>query len=130
MNHVIKEATSWVDTTPLITPDFSLSLTQVTLENIEAIDALAPFGMGNEQPLVYLPDVMLEDVRIIGQTKEHIKLQATQRDTTLDVIGFWFAPHYDVITSAWKVWLLGHMTINEWQGSKKPQIQLVDVHKH
>ena len=57
-----------------ITGDLELSSQDLTLENAEAIQLLAPFGQGNPQPLFALANVFLQEIQPLGKEGKHFRL--------------------------------------------------------
>ncbi len=60
--------------------DLTLDLNQVTLENFELINRLAPFGIGNPRPLFLFENVPTFRVSYFGKNREHLKLDFRRPD--------------------------------------------------
>ena len=63
-----------------------LSFEDISFELIESLEFLKPFGIGNNQPIFYADVELAQPPRIIGKT--HLKLVFTQKNITLEGIGF------------------------------------------
>ena len=68
--------------------DCELSLSDVTLELIETIDRLEPFGMGNPAPVFLLKNADVAAARAVGAEGAHLKLTLSQDGALLDAIAF------------------------------------------
>ena len=68
--------------------DAVLPLTGITLELIEQIGRLEPFGTGNPAPVFLLKDVDVVSARAVGAEGAHLKLTLSQDGSILDAIAF------------------------------------------
>jgi single-stranded-DNA-specific exonuclease len=69
----------------------ALPLAIATARHYEALRALAPFGVGNPEPVFLFEDVEIVSAKKFGKTKEH--LECTIRDATGTATAFtFFAP--------------------------------------
>ncbi len=103
----------------------SLTLSQVDLTLVDAIDRLAPFGMDNALPLFKFEQVKLEHLAAIGAKKNHLKGVMLQEGHELDMIAFQMGDALDSL-QADNLSFVGKLTINEWNGRKKVQLQVED----
>ena len=72
---------------PVIRPQLEIPLAAMTERLAHMLSYLGPFGMGNPAPVFLARHVDLaRPAREVG--KGHLKLQVTQRDHTVDAIGF------------------------------------------
>lgn len=107
--------------------DEQLKLTEITLEAIEEIQQLAPFGTDNLKPTFILEKAKAQDVRRIGSDQAHLKLKLINDETSLDVIGFQFGSVAEEIGIDAELTLVGKLSINEWNGLRKPQLMMEDL---
>ncbi|WP_244226791.1 single-stranded-DNA-specific exonuclease C-terminal domain-containing protein [Paenibacillus protaetiae] len=63
----------------------------------------------------------------MGKDNKHLKLTVRSRTSTLDVIGFGYGEHAALINSQTELDLLGELSVNEWNGQRKPQLQIHDL---
>ncbi|MGD8188866.1 single-stranded-DNA-specific exonuclease RecJ [Brevibacillus ginsengisoli] len=127
MNQFAKQVLTDEDLIPLARVDISMPIEEVSLKTIEAFEQLAPFGMGNPTPIVQLENVELTGLRKIGRDDSHIKCSLTANGYSVDSIGFSLAAISEHITSSAKAHIIGELSINEWNGNRKPQIVLKDI---
>lgn len=60
---------------PVVVPDYVLgSSEQLTVKDVEALDRLAPFGCGNEAPVLGFRDSIIGRVSTMGKEKNHLRL--------------------------------------------------------
>ncbi|NWO13281.1 single-stranded-DNA-specific exonuclease RecJ [Virgibacillus sp.] len=104
----------------------TLPVSQINIPLIKEIQQLAPFGMHNSKPLFHIKAIP-EQSRQIGSMKNHLKLQFTENNQQLDAIGFGFGELYNYLTPHTPVNIVGELSINEWNGSQKPQLMIQDL---
>ena len=68
--------------------DSALSLREITLDLIDDIRRLEPFGTGNPAPVFLLRDVDILSARAVGSEQAHLKLTLSQGGTMMDAIAF------------------------------------------
>jgi single-stranded-DNA-specific exonuclease len=128
-------AENWLDDEdfiPILKADAACSLTDIPISCIEGLGKLAPFGMSNPTPKFVFTDLLLEDNRIMGKEKQHLKLVLSQTQNELknsvEAVGFSKGNLTDFIAPASRLRVLGELSINEWNGTRKPQIIMHDLH--
>ncbi|MBQ1459529.1 MAG: single-stranded-DNA-specific exonuclease RecJ [Oscillospiraceae bacterium] len=99
---------------------------RITLEEVEALDALEPYGSGNARPVFCLAGATLERAQNVGQNR-HLKLRLGKGSTQLD--GIFFSATADSCGCAVgsRVDAAFYLQINEFRGSRSVQMQLVDI---
>ncbi|MEG0380914.1 MAG: single-stranded-DNA-specific exonuclease RecJ, partial [Kurthia sp.] len=107
--------------------DLPIELSEITVEAIEDIRKLAPFGTEFTKPLFAIRDVKVKSMRKIGSAENHLKMELEDAYGTLDSIGFSKGHLHDEISFGIPISLVGDLQINEWQGNKKPQFMIQDV---
>ncbi|MEM5015795.1 single-stranded-DNA-specific exonuclease RecJ [Metabacillus indicus] len=127
LNNLASATLKEEDFIPIKTIDAACSLADVSVESIEKIAKLAPFGMGNPKPLFLLESVQVGSMRKIGSDQTHLKLAVEQDQKQLDCIGFGFGHLHDHMAPLAKVSLVGELSINEWNNFRKPQLMIQDL---
>lgn len=107
--------------------DLVIDPDQATIEAIEELDQLQPFGTGNPAPVFLMEDQVLFEARQIGARKNHLKAKLEGEENSLDVIGFGLGDRLDLMGDRPQVSMVGQLEINEWNGQKKPQLKLDDL---
>jgi len=105
--------------------DESLNVDEATLTFIQQLKILAPFGTDNPVPNFLFENVSIEQSRQIGADKSHLKFQLSQGSTRLDAIAFQMGNQVDEFGQG-TTNLVGQLSINEWNGNKKPQLMVTD----
>ncbi len=115
------------DFTPVTKVDVSCKLEDISVQSIEEMQLLSPFGMNNPKPIIQLENVTLANVRKIGAEQNHLKLVFSQEEQQLDCVGFGMGYIHDELSPAVTLSAIGELSINEWNNLRKPQIMLQDV---
>jgi single-stranded-DNA-specific exonuclease len=74
---------------PRVQIDAVLTLDQVSVELVRAVNALAPFGPGNEAPILAVRDLTLASSAVIGRTREHRRLVVRDREGREQTVLWW-----------------------------------------
>ena len=127
LNELALDKLTEEDLTPLTKVDLHCRVEDVTLETIEEMNLLAPFGVSNPKPVVMLKDVHLSQIRRIGSQDNHLKVGLEENGATLDGVGFHFGYAFEEIASRAAVSVIGQLSVNEWNGLRKPQIFVKDI---
>lgn len=109
---------------PLIEIDTCVALEELTIDNVEKLDALAPFGQENPVPCFLARDVTLVNCRAVGAEKNHFS--CTMSDGRNTVAGIMFhctdietLMHTDsVVNAAFEV------QVDEWRGRRSVKAML------
>lgn len=115
------------DLQAILTLDSDLEPQDMTLDFIEELNYLEPFGQGNPQPVFYCNSLKLISCKAVG-TGEHVK--ATFTDATgrqvIDGIGFGLSHKMSLLNKD-TFSVAFRLGINEWKGRRLPQLELVDI---
>ena len=126
MNQLANAKLNKEDLIPVLQVDAKLTLNDISIDAIEELKLLAPYGVQNPKPRVLIENVSAGEIRKIGADKNHLKM-AIGDQPTIDVIGFGFGGLADEIAPLSSIEIVGELSINEWNNRKKPQVLLQDV---
>ncbi len=112
---------------PKVSVDSVCRIEDVSLELIETLQMMAPFGVGNPKPVFAIKDAKLSQLRQIGKNKDHLKLVFSEGEQMLDAIAFQKGHLSQEIAKEVSVSVLGELSINEWNGYRKPQMLVKDL---
>jgi single-stranded-DNA-specific exonuclease len=108
--------------------DAEATFQQISLNTVERIEQLAPFGAANPRPVLVASDVELhEPAKRFGNGERHVSVRFRQHGTILRAVAFSQAEWMDPINSHQGNFDLAFRpTINEFQGFKRVELQLLD----
>lgn len=107
---------------PTLQADLEISPEDVSLEMIEEINWLKPFGTLNESPKFIVSQADARQVKAVGAHHAHLKFLASGDNANLDVIAFNHGKLEQAMPEKSSVKIFGQLEINEWNGYRKPQI--------
>ena len=99
---------------------------RITLEEVEALDALEPYGAGNVRPVFCLAGATLERAQNVGQNR-HLKLRLSKGSVQLDGIFFSATADSCGCQVGSRVDAAFYLQVNEFRGSRSVQLQMVDL---
>jgi single-stranded-DNA-specific exonuclease len=111
--------------------DLLLPLSAVDISLYTKLRELAPFGMGNPEPVFMSEGVQLSSVRTVGKEKNHISCDAETGDGyRVSLIGFNLADEIRNIDTSQGVDIVYTIGQNTWNGRSKLQLTLKDIRQH
>ena len=107
--------------------DFS----DLTLEFLDDLKSLEPFGLGNEDPIFRLQNVQVENVTRMGADRNHLRLDLRDRNNNhLKLVAF-YAPeewlNLDPTDPLLKIEPLVSITENDFQGVRSVEARIIDI---
>ena len=99
---------------------------RVTLAEVEALDALEPYGAGNARPVFCLRGATLDRLQNVGQNR-HLKLRLTKGSAQFDGIFFSAVAQTCGVAPGDRVDAAFYLQINEFRSSRTVQMQMVDI---
>jgi single-stranded-DNA-specific exonuclease len=110
--------------------DSVVSPAGATVALVEEIEKAGPYGAGNSEPLIAVPDVLVMFADPVGDNHVRLRLQGGD-GTRLDAIAFRVAdmPLGRALLGSRgrRIHAAGRLRADEWQGQKRVQLQLEDA---
>jgi len=106
--------------------DVVAGLNEIDEELVELISQLEPFGHGNPQPILESKNLTVIDVRKMGDSGQHLKLELMDNDRKMKFISFGAPEHYFVEVGA-KISIFYHIDVNEWNGNRTVEGKLLHL---
>ncbi len=119
----------WVGKTPESALEVDVEIRQpgrVTLQEVEALAALEPYGSGNARPLFCLMGATLLRTQNVGQNR-HLKLRLGKGNAQFDGIFFSTTAAACGCAEGDRVDAAFYLQVNEFRGSRTMQLQMVDI---
>ena len=107
--------------------DCEIPLSIVTQKIYKELQQLAPFGMGNPEPVFVSRKVTIVDMRRLGKEANHLKLFVRQDNVSFEAIGFGMARQAEGLHIGDAIDIAYTIDENTWNGSTKLQLKLKDV---
>lgn len=128
LNEYAARVLSEEDFVPQRLADDECRISDVPLKVIQEIDRLQPFGMSNPSPRFVLRKVTVKETRTMGREKRHLKLVLEQDGQQLETVAFGKGALAEFLPPGSVIDVMGELSINEWNGMRKPQMMLQDIH--
>ncbi|OJF95197.1 single-stranded-DNA-specific exonuclease RecJ [Alkalibacterium sp. 20] len=110
--------------------DAKIEWDEIDTQLVEEIDLLRPFGQENTKPLFEIESVLPENSKKIGANQTHFKATLTRDNKQMDMIAFNSADWSDILKSSPEIDIIGYISINEWNGFRKVQLQALDYNSN
>jgi single-stranded-DNA-specific exonuclease len=113
---------------PYLTIDAEVSLSALTVGLVRDLDRLEPFGVDNRRPLFLATGLEIIDTpKRIGGGERHLSFRVRQKGTAMRAIAFGFAERLEeLMSSGGACALVFTPKINEWQGFRRIDLEIVD----
>lgn len=98
----------------------------LSIDNIESLSLLEPFGMSNEEPLYLLKDAPVEKLYQLSQGK-HLKLDILFSKVKLSALYFQHGDLFEQLQNQKIVNLIGTLSINEFRNQKSINFIIKDM---
>ena len=99
---------------------------EVTLDQVEHLGQLEPYGAGNPRPALALLGATVDGVQSVGQGK-HLKLRLSKGPCRFDAIFFSMTPQECGVAPGNRVDVAFYLQANTFRGNTMLQLQLIDV---
>lgn len=119
------------DLSPRLEIEAELNLQDLNWELFEQIQQFEPFGMGNPKPVFIVKNLRVENVRAVGGDNKHLKLFLKHENMvkSFEAIGFGMGNLISDIKYSDLVDIVCEINLNEFNGSRKLELRLIDVNK-
>ena len=109
---------------PLVEIDACVSLDELTLENVERLQSLAPFGQENRVPCLLARNVMLANARAVGAEKNHFSCTLSDGRASVAGIMFHCTDIEQLMRTSSLVNAAFEVQIDEWRGRRSVKAML------
>ena len=130
MDQVIEKKLEGVDISPEIKIDAELSAEDIGFKLSDEIRRMEPFGQGNPEPVFAIRNMIVQDLKWVGNGEKHLKLFLRPDDDSpriFEAIGFSVPEKFREIKTGDKVDIAFNLEQDQWNGSKKLQLKIVDL---
>jgi len=111
--------------------DLAITVDDITMELLEELEQLKPFGIGNKKPIVVLQDLVITNIYDMGNKRLHMKL-TVKGDSISNgtIVAFNCAEDFDKLNIDDVIDVVGSLSLNEWNGNKSVQFILKEWRFH
>ena len=130
LNNIIEEELKDKDITPILEIDSEIFPKDLDFELTKALKEFEPFGEGNREPIFLMKNLLVEDLRKVGNGEKHLKLLLKAQDGTpkiFEAIGFNMTNGFSHLQVGDKADFVFTISEDNWNGNKKIQLKLMDL---
>jgi single-stranded-DNA-specific exonuclease len=110
--------------------DALLDIHDVNASLYQTVRTLAPFGVGNTEPLFMVQNVLIKQVVMFGKTQEHVRLVCHRdRGGDIEAIAFYAKPERlsRAVAPGDRRTIVAKIEQNMWAGRNSVRLRLLDV---
>lgn len=104
---------------------------EISLALVADIEKLRPFGIGNEEPIFLIENLLISERRFLGSDKKHLKFffsqDAVEKTKTLEAISFGGGEKFSTFKEGDKIDLVCHVQKDDWNGNSRVQLNVIDM---
>ena len=126
LNETVKEYTTQKELKPFVKIDLMVEPQDVTVELVEEIAQLEPFGASNPSPTFAMNNMKISEKRIMGSDKSHLRL--TVSNGAQEHTAIWWKMSHAPLSNGDMLDIAFHPQINEFNGNTSVQLIIDDVH--
>jgi len=118
---------------PKLKIETELNFSELSLDLVDQINVLAPYGQNNPQPRFVSYNLRLDDIVTMGLDSQHIKLHLSSVDkesgkvNSFWALAFGAAQEYKEFKIGDYLDLVYYLEINEFNGRRDVQLKIVDI---
>lgn len=113
--------------------DTEIAVDDINWDFMDWLKKMEPFGEGNPQPVFLMKNLKIYELKIVGNGSKHLKLSlgaAEGSPKIFDSIGFGFGAKFPDLKPGDIIDAVFNLCEDNWNGSKKIQMKLIDIKKH
>ncbi len=111
---------------PTISIDAVIKPNYITLETVDEINKLQPFGVDNPSPIFAVKNIKIHKISTMSENK-HLRMTLLKDGKFLDAVGFGMGEYYDVLNRGDFINVAFGLDINDYKGYKNVQLVLKDI---
>jgi single-stranded-DNA-specific exonuclease len=121
---IATEKLEGLDLRPHINIDAVIPLASLDFNLYDQIQKLAPFGMGNPDPVFLTRQVAINNLKQMGSNSEHIRCRVKQGDAILNAVGWDFSKYLEELPKY--IDIVYKLEMNNWNGQQSLRLNLQD----
>jgi single-stranded-DNA-specific exonuclease len=130
MNDLIEQELAGRDLQKEIEIDVEASAEAIDFDFVESIEKMKPFGEGNREPVLLMKNMLVHDLRTVGNGNKHTKLSLRPQDgipKIFEAILFNSNPWNEHLQVGNEIDIVFNIQKDEWNGNNKIQLIVQDL---
>ncbi|HIV85483.1 MAG TPA: single-stranded-DNA-specific exonuclease RecJ, partial [Candidatus Monoglobus merdigallinarum] len=113
---------------PTISLDAQIKVTYITMDTVNDINKLQPFGVNNPTPAFSVRNIKIHRISVMSEGK-HLRMTLYKDGKYLDAVGFGMGDYYSLFEEGDFVDVAFALDINDYKGFQNVQLILKDMKK-
>lgn len=109
-----------------VSADVEVKIGDITIDLVDKINTLEPFGHGNPEPILKTSKVIVRGIKTMGDKKQHLKINFWDGNKSIEMLAFSAPKNYflepESIVDVWY-----QPMINEWRGNVSIEGKIVNL---
>ena len=106
--------------------DTEAKLSEINEDLVNKISLLEPFGNGNPKPIIKSNKLIVNHIKYMGDSNQHIKLSVLQDGIEMTLVGFNIADKFSLnLNDQIDIWY--EPTLNAWNGRKSVEGRIIHI---
>jgi len=131
-SEVVENELAGKDLTPEILIDSEIKTQDLNWDLMLELKKMEPFGEGNEEPIFVARNLVIEEIKIVGNGSKHLKFLLRGEAGSakvFDAIAFGLGNQAENFKKNDQIDAVFSLNEDEWNGNKKIQIKVIDIIK-
>ena len=111
---------------PTVSIDAVIKPSYITLETVDEINKLQPFGVDNPSPNFAVRNIKIHKISTMSE-KKHLRMTLLKEGKFLDAVGFGMGEYYNYLKEGDFIEVAFGLDINDYKGFKNVQLILKDI---
>lgn len=112
--------------------DCELPIAYVNYKTMDEIDALAPYGVGNQKPTFLFKDLEVVELRHFGKDNNHLEMKLKKNEVEIKVFGYFMGAHsfeknVGMIQVGKTLSVVGQLERDLYGSRKNIKVRIVDI---
>jgi single-stranded-DNA-specific exonuclease len=126
ISRTVSDMLAGVDTTPTLNIETYVALGDLSLDLVDSLERMAPFGPGNPFPVLVAHCLTYKSHHFIGSSGDHLRLTVEDESGKTHEVIWWQADSDNLPRGRFD--LAYTVRANDYQGKRELQIEYVDAH--
>lgn len=110
--------------------DLEIGIKDINWELMADLKKMEPFGVGNPEPVFLVRNMLINDLKIVGNGQKHWKFSLQDEAGSpkiFNAIGFSLVKKFPNLKKNDKIDIVFNLLEDEWNGNHKIQLKLIDI---
>lgn len=107
--------------------DTIADLSEINIDLVLKINSMEPFGYGNDRPVLQTDDLLVVDVKKMGNESQHVKMVLCNKNNIRMSFLAFSVPEYFFVKKGQKVSVRYNLELNEWNNVRSVEGKILHI---